>query len=37
MKIHLPYIPELDNCATADDIVTLLDSNAQRESISSLN
>ena len=37
MNIHLPYIPELDKCATADEIVTLLDSYARRESIASLN
>ncbi len=37
MHIHLPYIPELDKCTTADDIITLLENRARRHSIASLN
>ncbi len=37
MLLHLPYIPELDKCSTADEISTMLDSKSPRSSIASLN
>lgn len=37
MNLHLPYIPELDTCTTADEISTLLENRGQRQSIASLN
>ena len=37
MKITLLYIPELDKCSTANEVLTLLESRAARHSIASLN
>ncbi len=36
-SIHLPLITELDDCQTADDVVSMLEARGKRHSISSLN
>lgn len=36
-SLNIPYLPQLDNCTTADEVLAILEQHGERRSINSLN